>query len=59
VLSLCWPLYAQTATTTTLTITSGGSPVTAVASGKVVKLTAAVMAGSAPVTVGAVNFCEA
>jgi hypothetical protein len=40
-------------------MTSGGSTVTTVASGSVVTLTATVIAGSTPVTVGQVNFCDA
>ena len=47
------------ATTTTLTLTSAGSPVTSVTPGTVVNLTAAVMAGASPVTAGQVNFCDA
>jgi len=47
------------ATTTTLAITSGGSAANSVASHSVVSLTATVMAGSAPVTTGQVNFCDA
>ena len=50
---------APWATTTSLTITSGGSAVTTVASGSVVTLTATVMAGTTPVTVGLVNLCDA
>jgi hypothetical protein len=46
-------------TTTTLSVTSGGVAVTTVASGSVVTLTATVTAGSTPVTVGQVNFCDA
>jgi len=52
--------WAQSAaTTTTLAVTSGGGAVTSVASGSVVKLTAAVLAGTTPVTVGQVKFCDA
>ena len=58
VLGLCWPALAQTATTTTLTVTSGGSAVTTVASGSVVTLTATVVAGSTAVNPGTVNFCD-
>ena len=43
----------------TLSVTSGGNAVTTVAQGSVVTLTAVVMAGSAPVTPGQVNFCDA
>jgi sugar lactone lactonase YvrE len=50
---------AQPATTTTLAITSGGSPVTSVPSGSVVVLTATVVAVTSPVTTGQVNFCDA
>ncbi|MFZ0305122.1 MAG: FG-GAP-like repeat-containing protein [Terracidiphilus sp.] len=46
-------------TATTLAITSGGSAVTTVTSGSVVTLTATVLAGTTPVTVGQVNFCDA
>ena len=52
------PALAQTATTTTLTITSGGSAITTVSSGTVVTLTATVMAGSTAVTPGQVKFCD-
>lgn len=50
---------APATTTSTLTVTSGGSAVTSVASGSVVTLTATVVAGSTPLTVGQVNFCVA
>ncbi|WP_263351248.1 FG-GAP-like repeat-containing protein [Acidicapsa acidisoli] len=54
------PAWAATAaTTTTLSLTSGGNTVTTVTSGNVVTLTATVMAGSTPVTPGQVNFCDA
>ena len=46
-------------TTTTLAVSSGGSPVTTVASGAVVTLTATVKAGTTPLTTGLVNFCDA
>lgn len=46
-------------TSTTLTIASGEVPVTAVASGTVITLTVAVKAGTAPVAVGEVAFCDA
>jgi len=45
-------------TATTLAIAAAGSPVTSVASGTTVALTATVLAGSVPVT-GQVNFCDA
>lgn len=47
------------ATTTTLAVTSSSSVVTTVSSGTVVTLTATVLAGTAPITVGQVNFCNA
>ena len=59
VLGLCQPAIAQTATTTTLTVSSGGNTVTTVAQGTVVTLTATDVAGSIPVTPGTVNFCDA
>ena len=46
-------------TTTNLAVTSDGTPVTSVAAGSVVTLTATVKAGGAAVTVGQVNFCDA
>ncbi|WP_058189783.1 beta strand repeat-containing protein [Terracidiphilus gabretensis] len=51
--------FAQTATTTTLSITNGSGPVTTVSSGTVVTLTATVTAGSTPVSPGQVKFCDA
>jgi hypothetical protein len=51
-------MYAQSATTTALTITSGGSPVTSVQAGTVVTLTATVVSGTTPVTPGQVEFCD-
>jgi len=50
---------ASVPTTTTLAVTAGGSAVTTVSSGTVVTLTATVLAGTTPVTVGQVNFCNA
>ncbi len=52
---------AQTspAAITTLTMTSGGSAVTTVASGSVVTLTAEVQAGTRAITLGQVDFCDA
>ena len=47
------------ATSTTLSLTSGGSGVTSVTPGTAVLLTARVIAGAAPVTAGQVNFCDA
>ncbi len=51
------PASAQTATVTTLAVTSAGSPVTTVTSPAAVTLTANVTTGGAPVTHGTVNFC--
>jgi len=54
------PLWALLpATSTTLSLTSGGSPVTSVTPGTVVLLTAQVSVGATPVTAGQVNFCDA
>ena len=55
-LSQAWALPAAT---TTLAVTSGGSAVTTVATGKVVTLTATVKSGGAFVWPGQVNFCDA
>src|ERR1700730_17596801 len=53
--------FAQpnTATSTTLAISSGGNTVSSVAAGSVVTLTAHVAAGGAAVTPGQVDFCGA
>lgn len=45
-------------TTTSLAITSKNGPVTSITSGSAVTLTATVSTGTAPVTVGQVNFCD-
>ena len=50
---------AQTATTTNLTIVSGGIEQSTVSSGTAVKLSASVRAGSAAVSPGQVEFCDA
>jgi hypothetical protein len=47
------------ATSTTLSVTSGGSTVTSVTPGTAVLLSAHVSAGTTPVTAGQVNFCDA
>jgi hypothetical protein len=56
-----WSAVAQTktATSTTLAVTSGTTAVTTATSGSVITLTATVTAGSTPLTVGQVNFCDA
>src|SRR5664279_3556501 len=51
--------FAKGATTTTLTVTSGSTPVSSVTSGTVVTLTATVGKGGTPMTPGQVNFCDA
>lgn len=54
------PLWGLLPTTsTTLSVTSGGSPVTSVTPGTAVLLTAQVKVGTTPVTAGQVNFCDA
>ncbi len=54
------PLWGvASATTTTLTVSSGGTPVTSVAPGTLVALSATVATGATPVTSGQVNFCDA
>jgi len=57
---LIHPAFAQTATTTSLAIASGGSGVTAVRQGTAVTLTATVSlaGGGAAIAPGQVNFCE-
>jgi hypothetical protein len=50
---------APPGTVTTLSITSGGSPVGSVNQGSMVTLTATVVNGTSPVTTGQVNFCDA
>jgi hypothetical protein len=53
--------FAQTkiATSTSLTVTSGGTAVTSAPSGTVITLTASVRSGSTTLTTGQVNFCDA
>ena len=51
------PAFAQTATATTLALTSAGSTVSTVISPAVITLTANVATGGALVTHGTVNFC--
>jgi Bacterial Ig-like domain (group 3)/FG-GAP-like repeat len=46
-------------TSTTLSVTAGGSTVTTVSPGTAVLLTAHVSVGTTPVTAGQVNFCDA
>lgn len=60
-IATCTVASAQTkvATVTTLSVTAGGSPASSVAAGTVVTLTAQVTAGSAGVSPGQVNFCDA
>lgn len=54
------PLWGQVpATSTTMTVTSGGSPVTSVTPGTAVTLTATILAGTTPITSGQVKFCDA
>ncbi|WP_446742445.1 beta strand repeat-containing protein [Silvibacterium acidisoli] len=51
--------WAASATSTTLAVTSAGNPVSSVATGSVVTLTATVVSGGTPVTPGLVKFCNA
>src|SRR5260370_24718523 len=57
-LGLLSPLNAQL-TTTTLTLTSAGAPVTSLSAEAVLTLTATVLNGQTPLTRGQVNFCDA
>jgi hypothetical protein len=50
--------FAKAATTTTLSVTSGGTTVSTVASGTVVTLTATVTKGGSAMTPGQVRFCD-
>ena len=52
-------LATQTATTISLTITSGSDTATTIAAGNLVTLTAKVTAGGMAVTPGVVSFCDA
>jgi len=54
-----YTLPAIAASTTTLAMTSGGSPVSNLALGSAVTLTATVASGTTKVTTGTVNFCDA
>ena len=58
-LSVSQAWAAAAPTTTSLTVTSGGSAVTSVAAGTVVTLTATVVSGSTPVNPGKIRFCDA
>lgn len=49
----------QTATTTSLTLTSGGQTASTIATGTKITLTASVKAGGTTITRGLVNFCDA
>lgn len=51
-------LAGQTTTNLGLIVTSSGAPVTSVASGSVVALTASLFSGTTPVTRGTVIFCD-
>jgi hypothetical protein len=54
------PLWGQLpASSITMTVTSGGSPVTSVTPGTAVTLTATILAGATPITNGQVKFCDA
>ena len=59
VVSATYTLPAQASTSTALSVTSGGNPVTSVGLGSVVTLTATVTSGSSPVPAGTVDFCDA
>src|SRR5260370_37229539 len=54
------PLWGQLlATSTTMTVTSGGSPVTSVTPRTAMTLTATILAGTTPITSGQRKFCDA
>ena len=52
-------VLAQTATTTSLSLTSGSNSVTSVTAGTMITLTASVAAGATTIKQGQVNFCDA
>ncbi|MEG9432544.1 Ig-like domain-containing protein [Terriglobus sp. ADX1] len=51
-------LSAQTATTTNLSLLSGGAPVTTVTAGTMVTMSATVTGGTSPITTGTIYFCD-
>jgi YD repeat-containing protein len=57
--SATYTLPSAASTTTTLSVTSGGSPVSSVALGSVVTLAATVTSGGTGLSSGAVDFCNA
>jgi len=57
--AMCSSALAQTSTTISLAVSSGGNPVSSVSAGSRVTLTATVEAGSTAVKQGQVNFCDA
>jgi YD repeat-containing protein len=59
VVSATYTLPAQASTLTTLSMISGGNPVSTVTPGSVVTLKASVTSGGLPLTTGTVNFCDA
>jgi len=58
-IATCLSAFAQTATTTSLTLTSGGNSVTSINVGTMIILTASVSTGSTVIKQGQVNFCDA
>src|SRR5271169_1272885 len=59
IVATCLSALAQTATTTSLTLTSGGNSITSINAGTMITLTASVAAGSTVIKQGQVNFCDA
>src|SRR5205823_13506923 len=58
-IATCLSAFAQTATTTSLTLTSGGNSMTSINVGTMIILTASVSTGSTVIKQGQVNFCDA
>ncbi|WP_058185250.1 Ig-like domain repeat protein [Terracidiphilus gabretensis] len=58
-LAISRPAFGQAVTTTTLSVTTGGSATTSVQAGTVITLTATVVSGSTPIMPGQVAFCDA
>jgi hypothetical protein len=59
IIATCMSSLSQTATTTSLTLISGGNSVTSIIAGAMITLTASVSAGSTVLRQGQVNFCDA
>jgi Chitobiase/beta-hexosaminidase C-terminal domain/Carboxypeptidase regulatory-like domain/Fn3 associated/FG-GAP-like repeat/IPT/TIG domain len=59
VASATYAVPAQSPTSTSVAVTSSGSPTSSIGIGNMITLTATVIAGGSPVTAGTVHFCDA